>query len=139
MLERFQGKDGRAALLNALRSQFLVDGSSEIADLIVSASQIKEFAPGTALFTQGERSSDLYFILAGQVSVRVDDREIATCSAGILSERSRCSSPSRAAPRPSWRSTQWSRLRYRRRSSRTSRNAIPSSGAGSRSSSPAGW
>lgn len=83
MLERFQGKDGHAALLNALRSQFVVDGNSEIAELIASASRIKEFAPGAALFVQGERSSDLYFILAGQVSVRVDDREIATCSAGI--------------------------------------------------------
>jgi CRP/FNR family cyclic AMP-dependent transcriptional regulator len=83
MLERFQGREGRAALLQALRSQFLVDGSSELADLIASASQVREFAPGSTLFAQGERSSDLYFILAGQVSVRVDDRDIATCSAGI--------------------------------------------------------
>lgn len=83
MLERFQGREGRAALLQALRSQFLVDGSSELADLIASASQVREFAPGSTLFAQGERSSDLYFILAGQVSVHVDDRDIATCSAGI--------------------------------------------------------
>lgn len=83
MLECFQGKDGRAALLNALRGQFLVDGMSDIADMIASVTQIKEFSPGTVLFTQGERSGDLFFILAGQVSVRRNEREIATCSAGI--------------------------------------------------------
>jgi len=83
MLERFQGKDGRAALLKALRTQFLIDGNSEIADMIASASQVNEYAPGTPLFTQGERGSDLCFILSGQVSVRVDEREIATCGAGM--------------------------------------------------------
>jgi CRP-like cAMP-binding protein len=83
MLERFQGREGRAALLNALRNQFLVDGSSEIADMICSASQLQEFAPGSPLFTQGERGSHLIFILAGQVSVQVDGEEVATCNAGI--------------------------------------------------------
>lgn len=83
MLERFQGKDGRAALVNALRGQFLVDGKSDIADMIASATQIKEFSPDTTLFTQGERGSDLFFVLAGQVSVCRHGREIATCGAGI--------------------------------------------------------
>lgn len=83
MLERFQGKDGRTALLNALRNQFLVDGSSEIADMIASAAQVKEYAPGTPLFTQGERGSDLCFVLVGRASVRVDDQEIATVGAGM--------------------------------------------------------
>ena len=83
MLERFQGKDGRVALLDALRNQFLIDGNSDIADMIASASQVKEYAPGTPLFTQGERGSDLCFILAGKVSVRVDGQEVATCSAGM--------------------------------------------------------
>lgn len=83
MLERFQGKDGRVALLSALRTQFLVDGNSDIADKIASGSQVNEYAPGTPLFIQGERGSDLCFILSGQVSVRVDEEEIATVSAGM--------------------------------------------------------
>jgi len=83
MIERFQGREGRAALLNALRSQFLVDGSSEIAEMILAASQLQEYAPGSPLFTQGERGSHLLFILAGQVSVQVDGQEVATCKAGI--------------------------------------------------------
>lgn len=83
MLERFQGREGRAALLNALRSQFLVDGSNEIAELILAASQLQQFAPGAALFNQGERGSDLLFILAGTVSVQVDGQEVATVGAGM--------------------------------------------------------
>ncbi len=83
MLERYQGKDGRVALLNALRNQFLVEGNSDIADKIASATQIREYPPGVPLFSQGERGSDLYFILAGQVSVHLDEREIATVSAGM--------------------------------------------------------
>jgi CRP-like cAMP-binding protein len=83
MLERFQGKDGRVALLGALRNQFLVDGNSDIADKLATGSHVIEYASGTPVFTQGERGSDLCFILAGKVSVRVDGQEIATCSAGI--------------------------------------------------------
>lgn len=83
MLERFQGREGRATLLNALRSQFLVDGSSEIAELILAASQLQEYAPGAPLFTQGERGTHLLFILAGQISVQVDGQEVATVNAGV--------------------------------------------------------
>lgn len=83
MLERYQGKDGRAALLNALRSQFIIDGHSEIADRLASAALIREYVAGTSLFNQGERGSDVCFILAGKVSICVDEREIATCGAGI--------------------------------------------------------
>jgi CRP/FNR family transcriptional regulator, cyclic AMP receptor protein len=83
MFERFQGREGRVALINALRSQFLVDGNSEIADRIASAAQIKEFAPGGRLFAQGERGTDVFFVLAGKVSVRVGEREVATCGTGM--------------------------------------------------------
>jgi CRP/FNR family cyclic AMP-dependent transcriptional regulator len=83
MLERFQGKDGRVALLNALRGQFLVDGNTEIADKLASAIQLREYGPGVPLFSQGERGSDLYFIIHGKVSVSIDGREIATVGAGM--------------------------------------------------------
>jgi CRP-like cAMP-binding protein len=57
--------------------------AKDIADRIAAAAQIREYAPGTPLFTQGERGSDLCFILAGRASVRVDEREIAICGAGM--------------------------------------------------------
>lgn len=82
MKERFQGREGRAALLDALRRQFLVDGNSEIADQIASDMQIAEFAPGARLFTQRERGTDVMFILAGEVSVSVGVIEVARCATG---------------------------------------------------------
>lgn len=83
MIERYQGKEGLAALLNEMRRQFLVDGNTDIAKMLVSATQLKEFRPGAMLFAEGDRGGDLYFILAGQVSVRKRDQEISTCAAGI--------------------------------------------------------
>jgi CRP-like cAMP-binding protein len=83
MLERFQGKDGRSALLNALRSQFVVDGNTDVADKIASGAQLREYAPGERLFAQGERGTDVFFVLAGQVSVRVGEIEVATCGLGM--------------------------------------------------------
>lgn len=83
MLERFQGKDGRVALLNALRGQFLVDGNTEIADKIASSVQLRQYDPGIPLFSQGERGSDLYLVLHGKVSVSINGREIATVGAGM--------------------------------------------------------
>jgi CRP-like cAMP-binding protein len=83
MLERFQGKDGRPALMDALRRQFLVDGSSGIADMIASAMQLKEYHQGEALFEQGDRGGDLFFILVGKVSIHVDQREVAIVEGGL--------------------------------------------------------
>jgi CRP/FNR family cyclic AMP-dependent transcriptional regulator len=85
MLESYQGKDGRAALMNALRRQFLIDGNSDLANTVAAAVQVMEFLPGKAIFTEGERGGDLYFIISGQVSVRKHgrEREIATISAGM--------------------------------------------------------
>jgi CRP-like cAMP-binding protein len=83
MLERYQGKDGRVALLNALRGQFLVDGNTDIADKMSSAVQLREYGPGVPLFSQGERGSDLYLILHGKVTVAVDGRDIATVNTGM--------------------------------------------------------
>ena len=69
--------------MNALRSQFLVDGNTDIANMMASATQVKEFTPGTVIFSEGERGGDLFFIISGKISVRKHEQEIATCSAGM--------------------------------------------------------
>jgi CRP-like cAMP-binding protein len=83
MLAQFQGKQGRPALMDALRRQFLVDGSSAIAERIASDMILKEYSEGEALFEQGERGSDLCLILAGKVSIRIDGQEVAVVNAGL--------------------------------------------------------
>jgi CRP-like cAMP-binding protein len=83
MIEQFQGKEGRTALMDALRRQFLVDGMSEIAEKIASVMQLKGYEPAETLFTQGERGGDLCLLLAGKVSIRVDQQEVAVVNAGM--------------------------------------------------------
>lgn len=83
MIERFEGKEGRATLLNALRSQFLVEGNSEIAIALASVIRLREFAPGAAFIIEGERGGDLFLIISGQVSIRKRGEEIATYGAGM--------------------------------------------------------
>jgi CRP-like cAMP-binding protein len=83
MLERFQGRDGRSALLNALRGQFVVDGNTEVADKIASGAQLRELAAGERLFAQGERGTEVFFLLAGKVSVRVGEIEVAAFGPGM--------------------------------------------------------
>jgi CRP-like cAMP-binding protein len=83
MIERYQGKDGRVALLDVMRAQFLVEGNTEIADMMASAALLKEFTPGTVLFNDGDRGGELFLILCGQVSVRKRDQEIDKVDAGI--------------------------------------------------------
>ena len=83
LVESYQGKEGRAALMNALRAQFLVDGNTDIANTLASAALVREFAPGEELFSEGDRGGDLFFILAGRVSVRKGGQELATCDTGV--------------------------------------------------------
>jgi len=83
MSDRYQGREGRAALLNALRGQFLVDGKSETADMLGSAVVVKEYGPGETLFAQGERGSDLCFILEGEVAVSLNGQQLTKCGAGM--------------------------------------------------------
>lgn len=82
MIERFQSKEGRIALMDALRRQFLVDGNTAIAERIASDVLLREYPKGEALFKQGERGSDLCLILAGQVSILVDGEQVAIVDAG---------------------------------------------------------
>lgn len=62
---------------------FWSTATPEIADKIASATQLREYGPGIPLFSQGERGSDLYFIIHGKISVSINGREVATVNAGM--------------------------------------------------------
>ena len=83
MIEKFQGRDGKPQLMDALRRQFLVDGSNDISERIASDMMLREYPAGEAIFKQGERGSDLCLILHGTVSILVDSSEVAVVKAGM--------------------------------------------------------
>ena len=82
MIERFEGKQGRRLLLEALKSQQLVAGKATLARALADKVKLAELAPGAVLIQEGGSDNDLYFVLAGRVTVLVGGLEIGTRDAG---------------------------------------------------------
>ncbi len=77
MIERFEGTAGRRHILEALRSQTLVEHNDALAQKLNDVGTLANFEPGTAIVTQGASDNDVYFILAGEAEVIVNGRQVA--------------------------------------------------------------
>lgn len=82
MLERFTGQDGRHFVIDALRNQSVIGEGANYAETICDHAEVMEFAQGTAIIEESAPDNDIYFILAGVVSIRVGGREIAVRTTG---------------------------------------------------------
>ena len=82
MIERFTGQDGRLFLTEALRNQPVLHGEADLVDAICDDTEILGFAPEESVIQESSSSNDMFFILSGVVSVRVNGREIAVRTAG---------------------------------------------------------
>jgi CRP/FNR family cyclic AMP-dependent transcriptional regulator len=83
--KRFQGKAGRECLLEALKSLKIAKHDEIIAERLLEVATPMTF--GTAksasiIITEGEMSTDIYFLLSGTVSVRIKRKEVAIRRAG---------------------------------------------------------
>ena len=81
MLARFTGREGQRFVIDALRDQPVV-GEGNLAGTICDHAEVLGFASGAAIIEEAAPDNDIYFILAGVVSVRVGGREIAVRTAG---------------------------------------------------------
>ena len=79
--DRFMGQENRARLLAALRQNRTVYGDS-FAEELVDIVRIEVIKGGDTLIRQNDTSDDLFFILAGRVSIDVKGREVAVRTAG---------------------------------------------------------
>jgi len=79
MLKRFQ--DSRT-LLEALCSQPFVAGDEKFAAELAKSGKLEDWAPGEVIIKQGASDRDLFFILLGQFSIFVNNREMAQRVAG---------------------------------------------------------
>lgn len=77
MKERFEGNKNRRVLVDALLRQGVSLGSRELAAAIAEKSSLDEYSSGHAFITEGATDNDLYFILAGNVGIEVNDRQVA--------------------------------------------------------------
>jgi CRP/FNR family cyclic AMP-dependent transcriptional regulator len=82
MIERFQGEHNCKKLIDELREQIIVGGDEALAAALCDKLKLFEAKPGELIISQNEDDDDLYLIIAGRVSVRVHDREIAVTRAG---------------------------------------------------------
>ena len=82
MIQRFSGQDGRTLLIEALEIQPIINGDAAMARAISGRVEVKSFEPGSGIMEESAPDNDLYFILAGVVSIRVSGREVAVRPAG---------------------------------------------------------
>lgn len=77
MIERFQGSEGRRRLVAALTEHRLIANRQELAERLVVTGELMEVPKGSAFINQGDQASDIFFIIAGKVSVRVNGKVVA--------------------------------------------------------------
>ena len=82
MLERFTGIDGQSLIVAALRNQPLIGNDDALSETIAASSELIGFPPGDTVIEQAAPDNTVYFILAGTVSIRVLNREVAVRTAG---------------------------------------------------------
>ncbi len=77
MIERFQGDEGRRRLVAALTEHRLIANRQELAERLVTVGELMEVSAGVAFIVQGDQTSDVFFIVAGKVEVRVNGKIVA--------------------------------------------------------------
>ena len=82
MLDRFTGAEGQNLALAALRDQPTIGGDAILAETVRTYAEIVGFNPGAMLIEESAPDNDIYFILAGKVSIKVHGREVAVRTAG---------------------------------------------------------
>ena len=82
MIRRFCGQEGRTVLVEALEIQPIINGDAALAKAISRCVEVKSFEPGSSIIEESAPDNDLYFILAGVVSIHVSGREIGVRTAG---------------------------------------------------------
>ena len=82
MKERFEGEARRKNLVEALEMQCICRGIPELPERLAQISEIVEFNEGEKLITQGEQSSDVYFLLSGITKIIVGKKVVDSVDAG---------------------------------------------------------
>jgi len=81
MIERFEGKDGRRLVVEALRTQLIIGDELSLAEQIADSCEIVSFMQGDMIIQEAASDNEIYFILSGNLSIRVGGREVAVRSA----------------------------------------------------------
>ena len=83
MIERYEGENGHAVLIEALLKQQLVGQNRERAEAFARVAKLEELPCGAEFIQQGGADNDLYLILSGAADVVVNGRVVAERSTGM--------------------------------------------------------
>lgn len=76
MIERYKNKSGARLLIEALRTQTLIEGSEKLAMHVSKVATLKEYDAGSVLIEQEAEDNHIILIIAGSVSILVNGREV---------------------------------------------------------------
>lgn len=82
LIQRFEGERGKRLLADALSAQWLVGHDRRLAEALADAAELRELVVGEVLIAQGDPDNDIYFVLAGSLSIVVNGREVAIRTSG---------------------------------------------------------
>ena len=82
MINRFDGIENRNQLISALRQQTIIHDNKDLATELADQAEILQFEPEAKLIAQDGADNDIYFILAGRLSIVVNGREVAIRNSG---------------------------------------------------------
>lgn len=82
LIERFEGQQGKRLLMDTLSTQWLIGHDRRLADAFAAVAELRELTAGEVLISQGKSDNDIYFLLAGSLSIVVNGREVAVRTSG---------------------------------------------------------
>lgn len=82
MINRFDGIENRNQLISALCQQTIIHDNKDLATELADQAETLQFEPEAKLITQDGADNDIYFILAGRLSIVVNGREVAIRNSG---------------------------------------------------------
>lgn len=82
MKDRFEGPTGRPLLIEVLRKQDIVQHDPAVATALADAGTLIEFEPGTNIVTQNATDNSVFFLVAGEATLLVNERFFGTRSEG---------------------------------------------------------
>jgi CRP/FNR family cyclic AMP-dependent transcriptional regulator len=82
MKERFEGGTGRGLLLEVLQKQDIVQYDKSLAEALADGGEILEFDAGADIVRQDGADNDVFFLLAGEANVLVNDRFVGARTEG---------------------------------------------------------
>ena len=82
MISRFRGEASRNRLIWALRKQPILHDNETLSNELADQAELLQFETGEGLIMQDDADNDIYFIIAGRLSIVVNGREVAIRNSG---------------------------------------------------------